>query len=142
MDLKEPKSIMVEYGKVKAIKANQYQNEGTENRAMAFYETEAETQTVIRKINRYNGKQKKYIKSKATRTRNQFKERADISSRETEIEENNRGKTNQTEKKHGKTCCTYGTKGHKIKECESELNFFMTCKEKLNTQELKSIIEE
>ena len=58
MDLKAPKSIMVEYGKVKTIKAIQYQNEGTENRAMSFYETETETQTAIRKINRYNGKQK------------------------------------------------------------------------------------
>ena len=43
---------MAKYGKVKSTKAIQYQNGGTENRAMIFYETEIEAQSAIREINR------------------------------------------------------------------------------------------
>ena len=55
-----------------------------------------EAQRAITEINRYKGwRAEKYITNKATRTENQFKERTNTSSRETEAEENDKEKTNQ-----------------------------------------------
>ena len=86
MDVKELKSIMAEYGKVKHTKVIQYQNRGTENRAMISYEKEMGAQRAITKINRYEGwKTKNYIKNKTTRSRNQLMERTNTSSRKAEI---------------------------------------------------------
>ena len=63
---------------------------------MICYETEMEVQRAITEINRYKEwRAGKYITSKARRTENQFKERTNTSSRETEAEENDREKTNQ-----------------------------------------------
>ena len=67
------------------------------NRTTICYETEMDAQIAITEINRYKGrKAEKYTGSKTTRTENQFKERSHASSRETETEENDREKTNQT----------------------------------------------
>ena len=79
-----------------------------------------EAERAITEINKYSGwKAEKYIKSKAKRTGNQFREKTNTSSRETETEENDRGKINQTGIKNERTCYTCGTKEHKIKDCES-----------------------
>ena len=52
---------------------------------MICYETEMEAQRAITEINRYKQwRAEKYITNKATRTENQFKERTNTSSRETE----------------------------------------------------------
>ena len=86
----------------------------------------------------------KYIANKATRTTkgDRFKQRTNRSSRETETKENNSEKTNQSEIADERTCYACGTKGHKIKDCESKLNIFITFKENLNSEELKRIMEE
>ena len=81
------------------------------------------------------------MKNKATRTRNQFKERTNTSSRETETEEDNRENTNQAELKDERTRYNCGTKGHKIKNCGSQLNILIVYKENLNIQELQSVME-
>ena len=63
---------------------------------MICYETEMVAQRAITEINRYKEwRAEKYITNKATRTENQFKERTNTSSRETEAEENDKEKTNQ-----------------------------------------------
>ena len=143
MDVHELQNIMTEYGKIKSIKVIHHQNGVTENRAMICYETEKEAQRTITKINRYKGwTAEKYITNKATRTRNQFKERTNTSSREKETEENDREKINQSGIKDERTCYTCGTKEHKIKDCESKLNIFITFKENLSSEELKRIMEE
>ena len=87
---------------------------------------------------------RKYIANKATRTiqGDQFKERTNTSSRETETKENDSEKTNQSEITDERTCYACGTKGHKIKDCQSKVNIFITFKENLNSEELKRIIEE
>ena len=85
MDVKELQSIMSEYAKIKIKKVIHYQNEGTENKSMICYEIEMEAKRIITEITRYKGwKPEKYIKNKVTRTGNQFKERRNTSSRETE----------------------------------------------------------
>ena len=77
--------IMAEYGKVKSKKVIHCQNGGTENRAMICYEREMEAQRIIIETNRHKGwKPEKYIKNKATRIENRFKERTNTSSRATE----------------------------------------------------------
>ena len=50
MNVKELKSIMTEYEKVKIIP---YQNGGTEDKAMICYEKEIKVQRAITKIKRY-----------------------------------------------------------------------------------------
>ena len=118
MDVQELQNIMAECGKIKSIKVIHHQNGETENRAMKYYETEMEAQWAITKTNRYKGwKAERYIANKATRTRNQFKETTNKSSRETETEENDKEKTNQTGIKDERTCYACGKKGHKIKDC-------------------------
>ena len=122
MNVHELKNIMAEYEKIKSLKVIHHQNGGTENRAMICYETEMEAQRAITEINRYKGwRAEKYIANKATRTiqGDQFKERTNTSSRETETEENDREKTNQSGIKDERACYTCGTKGHKIKDCKS-----------------------
>ena len=102
-----------------------------------------EVQRAITKINRYEGwRVEKYIINKARRTGNQFSDRTNTSSRETETEENNRKKTNQSGKKDKRTSYACGTKGHKIKDCENNLNIFITFKENLSSQEMRRIMEE
>ena len=64
------------------------------------------------------------------------------SSREKETEENGREKINQSGIKDERTCYTCGTKEHKIKDCESKLNIFITFKENLSSEELKRIMEQ
>ena len=112
---------------------------------MICYETEMAAQRAITVdiiINRYKGwKAKKYITNKATRTRNQFKERTNTSSRKTETEENDIEKNNQSQIKDERTCYACVTKGQKIKDCESKLNIFITFKETLSSQELKRMEE-
>ena len=143
MDVHEMQNTIVEYGNIKSIEVIPHQNGRIENRAIICYETEMEAQRAITEINRYKGwRAEKYITNKATRTRNQFKERTNTSSRETETEENDREKTSQSVIKDEETCYTYGTKGHKIKDCESKLNIFITFKENLSPEELKRIMEE
>ena len=145
MDVHELKNIIAEYGKIKSLKVIHHQNGGTENRAMICYETEMEAQRAITEINRYKGwRAEKYIANKATRTiqGDQFKERTNTSSRETEPKENDSEKTNQSGITDKRTCYACGTKGHKIKDCESKLNIFITFKENLNSEELKRIMEE
>ena len=143
MDVHELKNIMAEYGKIKSLKVIHHQNGETENRAMICYETEMEAQRAIAEINRYKGwRAETYITNKVTISRNQFKHRTDTSSRETETEENDREKTNQSGIKDERTCYACGTKGHKIKDCESKLNIFITFKENSSSKELKRIIEE
>ena len=57
-----------------------------------------------------------YIKNKATRTGNQFKERTNTSSREI----NRKRPINRNRQENTKrTYYTCGRKGHKIKDCES-----------------------
>ena len=112
---------------------------------MICYETEMEAQRAITEINRYGGwRAEKYIANKATRTiqGDQFKERTNTSSRETETKENDSEKTNQSGITDERTCYACGTKGHKIKDCESKLNIFITFKENLNSEELKRMMEE
>ena len=84
----------------------------------------------------------KKSKKKQKKTGNQFKDMTKTISRETETEENYRTKTNQTGTKDERTCYTCGTKGDKIRDCESKLNIFITFKENLSSQELNRIIEE
>ena len=117
MDVHELKNIIAEYGKIKSLKVIHHQNGGTENRAMICYETEMEAQR-------------------------EDKERTNTSSREIETEENDSEKTNQSGIKDERTCYACGTKGNKIKDCESKLNIFITFKENLSTEELKIIMEE
>ena len=118
MDVQELQNIMAECGKIKSIKVIHHQNGETENRAMIYYETEMEAQWAITETNRYKGwKAERYIANKAARTRNQFKETTNKSSRETETEENDKEKTNQTGIKDERTCYACGKKGHKIKDC-------------------------
>lgn len=75
-----------------------------------------EAQRAIREVNRYKvWKEEKYIKNKATRPENQFKQRTKTSSRNKETEENNREKIKQTGINDERTCYTYGIKGHRIK---------------------------
>ena len=106
------------------------------------YETVMEAQRAITEINKYKGwKAEKYISSKDTRTGNQFKERPNASSRKIETIKNDREKTNQTGLKNERTCSTCGTKGHKIKDCESKHNIFIAFRENLISQELKRIME-
>ena len=70
-----------------------------------------EVQRAITKINRYEGwRVEKYIINKARRTGNQFSDRTNTSSRETETEGNHRGKTNQSGKKDKRTCYACGAK--------------------------------
>ena len=140
MDVHELKNIKAAYGKIKSLKVIHHQNGGTENRAMICYETEMEAQRAITEINRYKGwRAEKYIANKATRTiqGDQFKERTNTSSRETETIENDSEKTNQSEITDERTCYACGTKGHKIKDCESNVNIFITFKENFNSEELK-----
>ena len=102
-----------------------------------------EAQRAITEINRCKWwRAEKYITNKARRTRHQFKERTNKSSRSIETEENDREKTNQWGIKDGRTCYACRTKGHRIKDCESKLNIFITFKENLTSQELKRIMEE
>ena len=122
---------MAEYGKIKSVKVIHHQNGGTENRAMICYETEMEVRRAITKINRYKGwRAEKYIVNKATRTiqGDQFNERTNTSSRETETEENDSEKTNQSGIKNKRKCYVCGTKGRKVKDCESKTNIFNTFK--------------
>ena len=84
-------------------------------------------QRAITEINKYKGwKAEKYILGKYTRTGNQFKGRPNASSRKTETIKNDRKKTNQTGLKNKRTCSACGTKGHKIKDCESKHNLEKT----------------
>ena len=138
MDVKELQNIMAEYGKIKSIKVFHHQYGGAENRAMICYETEMEAQRSIAEINRYKGwRAEKYKTNKATGTANKLKGRTHISSRETETEEKDREKTNQTKIKDERTCYACGTKEHK-----SKLNIFITFKENLSSQDLRRIMEE
>ena len=99
---------MIEYGKVKSAKVVHHQNGRTENRARICYETKIEAQRAITQINRYKEwRAEKYMKNKATRTENSFKDRTNTSSRETETEENDREKTSQTATKDEKICYAY-----------------------------------
>ena len=112
---------------------------------MIYYKTEMEAQRAIKEINRYKGwRIEKYIANKAARTieGDQFKERTNASSRETETEENDSEKANQSRIKDERTCYACGTKGHKTKDCESKFNLFITFKENLSSEELKRIMEE
>ena len=143
MDVHELQNIK-EYGKIKSIKVIHHQNGGTENRAMICYETEMAAQRAITVdiiINRYKGWKAKKVYNKATRTRNQFKERTNTSSRKTETEENGTEKNNQSRIKDERKCYACVTKGQKIKDCESKLNIFITFKENLSSQELKRMEE-
>ena len=111
MEVQELQNIMAEYGKIKSIKVLYHQNGGREKRAMLCYEKQMEVQRAITEISRYEGwRGEKYITNKATRTGNQFNDRTNTSSRETETEENDRGKTNQSGKKDKRTCYTCGAK--------------------------------
>ena len=128
---------------MKSIKVFHHQNGGTENRALIYYETKMEAQRAITEINRYKGwRVEKYIANKARRTGNWFNERTHTSSRETETEENDREKTSQTGIKDEIICYACGTKGHKIKHCESKRNIYIISKENLSSQELRRIMEE
>ena len=92
---------------------------------MIYYETEMEIQKTIREINKPKGKKaENYIKNKATRTGSQFKKGTNTSSREKQklSKEIPEKKNNQTGIKDERTCYTCGTKGRKIKDCESKLN--------------------
>ena len=107
MDVHELQNIMAECGKIKSVKVIHYQNGGTENRAMVCYETEMEVRRAITEINRYKGQTgEKYIANKATRTiqGDQFNKRTNTSSRQTETEENDGEKTNQSGMKNERTC--------------------------------------
>ena len=136
MDVQELQNIMAEYGKIKSIKVIHHQYGGAENRATICYEIEMESQRSIAEINSYKGwRAEKYKTNKATGTANKFKGRTHTSSRETETEEKDREKTNQTDIKDERTCHACGTKEHK-----SKLN--ITFKENLSSQDLRRIMEE
>ena len=110
---------------------------------MKCYETEMEAQRTITEINICKGwTREEYMTNKGTRTRNQFKERTNTSSREIETEENDKERANQSGIKDERTCYAYSTKGHKIKDCQNKLNIFITFKENLSSKELKRIMEE
>ena len=131
MDVHELQDIMADYGKIKSVKVIHHQNGGTENRAMICHETEMEVLRAITEINRCKGwRAEKCIANKATRTiqGDQFNERTNTSSRETETEENDSEKTNQSGIKNKRTCYVCGTKGQKMKDCESKINIFNTFK--------------